>query len=110
MERTGNCSDDAGAFRLVLEGCVIAVRLIKIEVTSVRASAWHEKETPTFVSAKAIVRGCLWSMSHFSTSDDNSDVLKIPRSLSGRSTDAVCYAASVDKVKISSSLPDWKIK
>jgi hypothetical protein len=110
MERTGNCSGDAGAFRFVLEGCVIAVRLIKIEVTSIRASAWYEKETPTFASAKAIVRGCLWGMRHFSTSDNNGDVLKIPRRLSGRSTGAVCYAASVDKVEISSSLPDWKIK
>jgi hypothetical protein len=35
----------------------------------------------------------LWSSSHFSTSNPNDDVCKIPRSLLERLTDAVCYAA-----------------
>jgi hypothetical protein len=35
----------------------------------------------------------LWSSYPFSTSGKNSDVVKVPRSLFERLTDAVCYAA-----------------
>jgi hypothetical protein len=35
----------------------------------------------------------LWSQCHFATSTANDDVIKIPRSLFDRLTEAVCYAA-----------------
>jgi hypothetical protein len=35
----------------------------------------------------------LWSSCHFSTSSQSRDVLKVPRSLLERLTDAVSYAA-----------------
>ena len=79
-----------GLFSMVT---LMADQLIKTEVKPVRTAAWYEKQTPTFADAIAIVRRCLWSSCHFSTSGKNSDVVKVPRSLLERLTDAVCYAA-----------------
>lgn len=59
----------------------------------VRLSAWYTKERPTFADAIALTRRCLWRSCHFSTSSQSRDVVKIPRSLLERLTDAVCYAA-----------------
>ena len=53
----------------------------------------EDGEQPTFADALALVRRCLWSGCHFSTSSQSSDVLKVSRSLVERLTDAVCYAA-----------------
>ena len=44
----------------------------------------------SFVDALAWVRRCLWSSCHFQTSQSESDVGKIPRSLFARLTAAVC--------------------
>jgi hypothetical protein len=79
-----------GLFSMV---ALMANQLIKTEVKPIRTAAWYEKQTPTFADAIAIVRRCLWSNCHFSTSSNHSDVVKIPRSLLERLTDAVCYAA-----------------
>jgi hypothetical protein len=59
----------------------------------VRLAAWYTKERPTFADARALTRRCLWSSCHFSTSSQRRDVLKVPRSVLERLTDAVCYAA-----------------
>ena len=72
---------------------LMADALIQNETTAVRQAAWYTKEHPTFSDAIAIVRRCVWSSSHFSMSSRQSDVVKIPRSLLERLTDAVCYAA-----------------
>lgn len=72
---------------------LMADRLIKAEVKPVRTSAWYEKKSPTFADAIAIVRRCLWSNYHFSTSGQDKDVVKVSRVLLERLTDAVCYAA-----------------
>jgi hypothetical protein len=79
-----------GVFSLVT---LMADRLIKGKASPVRTATWYAKERPTFSDAIAIVRRCLWSGCHFSTSGSNSDVVKVPRSLLERLTDAVCYAA-----------------
>jgi len=79
-----------GLFSIVT---LMADRLIKKQVQPVRSAAWYTKERPTFSDAIAMVRRCLWSSCHFSTSSRNSDIVKIPRSLLERLTDAVCYAA-----------------
>src|SRR5215813_2788256 len=79
-----------GLFSLVT---LMADRLIKGEVKLVRTAAWYAKGQPTFSDAIAIVRRCLWCSYHFSTSSRKRDVLKVPRSLLERLTDAVCYAA-----------------
>ena len=79
-----------GLFSLIT---LLADRLIKGKVMPVRAAAWYAKEQPTFADAIAMVRRCMWGNCHFSTSVRNSDVLKVPRALLERLTDAVCYAA-----------------
>jgi hypothetical protein len=72
---------------------LLADGLIKEQSQPVRTAAWYAKQLPTFADAIAIVRRCLWCNYHFSTSSQNSEVCKIPRSLFERLTDAVCYAA-----------------
>ena len=79
-----------GLFSLVT---LMADGLLKDQALPVRTAAWYAKEQPTFADAIAIVRRCLWSSCHFSMSSQNSEVIKIPRSLFERLTDAVCYAA-----------------
>lgn len=79
-----------GLFSLIT---LMADALIQKQTTVVRQAAWYTKQHPTFSDAIAIVRRCLWSSCHFSTSSRDSDVVKIPRSLLERFTDALCYAA-----------------
>lgn len=79
-----------GLFSLVT---LLANALIKDQTKLVRTAAWYAKEQPTFSDALALVRRCLWSSCHFQTSQLETDVVKIPRSLFERLTDAVCYAA-----------------
>lgn len=79
-----------GLFSLVT---LMANALIKDQRKVVRTAAWYEKEQPTFSDALALVRRCLWSSCHFQTSQLENNVVKIPRSLFERLTDAVCYAA-----------------
>ncbi|MGA9773977.1 MAG: hypothetical protein WBV94_33410 [Blastocatellia bacterium] len=67
--------------------------LIKGERKEVGSAAWYAKTQPTFCDAIALVRRRLWRHSYFSTSDQDSEVIKIPLSLFERLTDAVCYAA-----------------
>ena len=79
-----------GLFSLIT---LMATKLVEGQVMPVRAAAWYEKERPTFSDAIALVRRCLWSNCHFSMSDRNIDLAKIPRSLLERFIDALCYAA-----------------
>jgi hypothetical protein len=72
---------------------LMAQTLMQAEARVVRASAWYAKEQPTFSDAIALVRRCLWSQCHFSTSGQQTDLIKIPSSLLERLIDAVCYAA-----------------
>ena len=70
-----------------------AQALMKVETEVVRRAAWYAKRQPTFSDAIAMVRRSLWSHCYHSTSAQRVDVIKIPRSLFERLTDAVCYAA-----------------
>jgi DDE superfamily endonuclease len=79
-----------GLFSVV---ALMADRLIKRQVIAVRTAAWYTKELPTFADALAMTRRCLWRYCHFSTSSQSRDVVKVPRALLERLTDAVCYAA-----------------
>ena len=67
--------------------------LIEKGMTSVRSTAWYRKTRPTFSDAIALVRRQLWEHLHFSTSQQETDMIKIPRALFERFIDAVCYAA-----------------
>jgi DDE superfamily endonuclease len=79
-----------GLFSLVT---LLADGLLKDQAPSVHTAAWYTKAQPTFADAIAVVRRCLWSRGYFATSTHSSDVVKIPRALLERLTDAVCYAA-----------------
>lgn len=72
---------------------LVANELMKTDRKRVRTAAWYEKERPTFSDAIGLVRRRIWSHSHFSTSGEEDDIIKIPRSLFERLTEAVCYAA-----------------
>jgi len=61
--------------------------------TCVRSTAWYGKTRPTFSDAIAWVRQQLWEHIHFSMSQQETDMIKIPRALLERFTEALCYAA-----------------
>ena len=61
--------------------------------TCVRSTAWYGKTRPTFSDAIALVRRQLWEHIHVSTSQQETDMIKIPRALLERLTEALCYAA-----------------
>jgi len=67
--------------------------LIEQGATCVRSTAWYGKTRPTFSDAIALVRRQLWDHIHFSTSQQETDMIKIPRALLERLTEALCYAA-----------------
>ena len=67
--------------------------LIEKGTTCVRNTAWYRKARPTFSDAMALVRRQLWDHLHFSMSQQEADIIKIPRALFERFMDAVCYAA-----------------
>ena len=68
-------------------------RLIEKGATCVRSTAWYRKTRPTFADAIALVRRHVWEHIHFSMSQQETDLMKIPRALLERFTDALCYAA-----------------
>jgi DDE superfamily endonuclease len=70
-----------------------AAHLIGTELMPVRTAAWYGKQAATFSDTIALVRRCLWSQGPFSTSDAGAELVKVPRSLLERFTDALCYAA-----------------
>jgi hypothetical protein len=67
--------------------------LIEQGATCVRSTAWYGKIRPTFSDAIALVRRQLWDHIHFSTSQQETEMIKIPRVLLERLTEALCYAA-----------------
>jgi hypothetical protein len=70
-----------------------AQQLIEKGATCIRSTAWYGKTRPTFSDAMALVRRQLWDHLHFSMSQQETDMIKIPRALFERFIDAVCYAA-----------------
>jgi hypothetical protein len=69
-----------------------AQRLIDKGATCVRSTAWYGKTRPAFSDAMALMRRQLWDHLHFSTSQQETDLIKIPRVLLERFTEALCYA------------------
>jgi hypothetical protein len=67
--------------------------LIEKGATCVRSTAWSRQTRPTFADAIALVRRQLWDHLPFSTSPQETDMIKMPRALFERFIDAVCYAA-----------------
>jgi hypothetical protein len=67
--------------------------LIEKGASCVRSTAWYRKTRPTFADVLALVRRQVWEHLHFSMSQQETDMIKIPRALFERFIDAVCYAA-----------------
>ena len=72
---------------------LMASKLIGDGQILTRTAAWYKKPTATFSDTIALVRREFWGDESFSTSDTKSDIVKIPRALLERLTDALCYAA-----------------
>lgn len=72
---------------------VMAAHLVGTHSMPVRTAAWYRKAHATFSDTLALVRQCLWRQCHFSTSKTEAEMVKIPRVLFERFTDALCYAA-----------------
>jgi hypothetical protein len=72
---------------------LMAAHLIRDKHVPVRTAAWYPTQPATVSDTIALVRRCLWCPEHFSTSGANADVVKVPRSLYERLTDALGYAA-----------------
>jgi hypothetical protein len=70
-----------------------AQRLLEQGATCLRSTAWYRKTRPTFADALAWVRCHVWDHTHFSMSQQETDMIKVPRALCERFIDAVCYAA-----------------
>jgi hypothetical protein len=72
---------------------LMATRLIGDQEAPVRITTWYQKQQATFSDTIALVRRYLWGIDHFPISQAPTDVVKIPRALLERFTDALCYAA-----------------
>jgi hypothetical protein len=60
---------------------------------TVRITAWYDKPRPSFSDALALVRKELWAQEIFCGLSRQTDMVKVPRELMERLTEAVCYAA-----------------
>jgi hypothetical protein len=80
-----------GLFSLVT---VLAHRPMLDGPRQVRQAAWYPKRDPTFSDALALVRRDLWAhQAAFCMSHRDPDIMKVPRALVERLTDALCFAA-----------------
>lgn len=59
----------------------------------IATSAWYKKEKPTFSDAIAAVRRLLWQNVDFSTSDNQNDMIKIPKPLLSHFQHMLAHAA-----------------
>ena len=79
-----------GLFSLVT---LFAHQLLPGQELPVRQAAWYIKDVPTFADTIAFVRQQLWPVEGFWMSCEQGDMVKIPRALLERFTDALAYAA-----------------
>jgi hypothetical protein len=72
---------------------LLATRLVRDGRLPVRTAAWYAKPTPTFCDALAVVRAHWWRWQRFRTSSREADMVKLPRRVVQRLSEAACYAA-----------------
>jgi hypothetical protein len=70
-----------------------APRLVRDGRLPVRTAAWYAKPAPTFGDALAAVRRPWWRHATSCTSARAADMIKLPRHIVRRLSEAVCYAA-----------------
>jgi hypothetical protein len=59
---------------------------------TIRTAAWYPKALPTFSDALALVRARLWAYFTFQTSQDEPDMIKVPRVMLERFNDLLAYS------------------
>jgi hypothetical protein len=69
-----------------------APQLLQKGALILRTTAWYAKVHSTFCDAIALVRQHVWAHMHFSTSQQETDMIQIPRVLFERFLDVVCSA------------------
>jgi hypothetical protein len=79
-----------GLFSLVT---LFAHHLLQGQAMPLRQAAWYRKALPTFSDTLAFVRQHLWPVRISWISPDEADMVKIPKALFNRLTDALAYAA-----------------
>lgn len=79
-----------GLFSLVT---LFAHQLLQGQELPVRQAAWYRKDVATFADTIAFVRQHLWPVEGFWMSRNEDDMVKIPRAVLERFTDALAYAA-----------------
>lgn len=79
-----------GLFSLV---ALVADALHARGALTAAGSAWYAKSLPTFSDALASVRMVLWRHMSFPTSEQRTEILKIPKPLFERLTSTLAYAA-----------------
>ncbi len=77
-----------GLFSLIT---LLANALLTRHDLTVRTAAWYPKPLPTFSDALALVRRTLWAYLTFQTSQEQPDMVKVPRVLLDRFHDLLCY-------------------
>lgn len=88
IQRTTPCL--FGLFSLIT---MMANELSKAGKLQIRSAAWYEKEVATFSDAIGCVRQQIWEFQSFQTSENEYEVIKIPRSFLETLTDTLCFAA-----------------
>jgi hypothetical protein len=79
-----------GLFSLIT---LLANALLTRHDLTIRTTAWYSKTLPTFSDALALVRRTLWAYLTFQISQDQPDMVKVPRVLLDRFNDLLSYAA-----------------
>jgi DDE superfamily endonuclease len=77
-----------GLFSLIT---LLANALLTRHDLTIRTAAWYPKPLPTFSDALALVRRTLWAYLTFQTSQEQPDMVKVPRVLLDRFHDLLCY-------------------
>lgn len=88
IKRTTPCL--FGLFSLV---AMMAEELSNSGKLKIRSAVWYEKEAATFSDAIGCVRQQIWETRSFQTSEDEWEMIKIPRSFLQTLTDTLCFAA-----------------
>lgn len=88
IKRTTPCL--FGLFSLIT---MMAEELSRSGELKIRSAVWYDKEVATFSDAIGCVRQQIWEAQSFQTSENEWEMIKIPRSFLETLTDTLCFAA-----------------
>lgn len=79
-----------GLFSLI---AMMAQELERAGKLQIRSAVWYEKRVATFSDAIGCVRQQIWESQSFQTSENECEMIKIPRSFLNTLTETLCFAA-----------------